>query len=82
MHFFGGVIACAASSGLKISEVPIRFRPRWAGESKMKLARIAETAAQLWAIGSRSAMIKRRCKLNKQFGMDAVAENELSVQRP
>jgi protein-L-isoaspartate O-methyltransferase len=78
--FFGGVIACAASSGLKISEVPIRFRPRWAGESKMKLARIAETAAQLWAIGSRSAMIKRRCKLNKQFGMDAVAENELSVQ--
>lgn len=78
--FFGGVIACAASSGLKISEVPIRFRPRWAGESKMKLARIAETAAQLWAIGSRSAMIKRRCKLNKQFGMDAVAENELSRQ--
>jgi len=78
--FFGGVIACAASSGLKISEVPIRFRPRWAGESKMKLARIAETAAQLWAIGSRSAMIKRRCKLNKQFGMDAFDENELSEQ--
>ena len=78
--FFGGVIACAASNGLKISEVPIRFRPRWAGESKMKLARIAETAAQLWAIGSRSTMIKRRCKLNMQFGMDAVAENELSEQ--
>lgn len=78
--FFGGVIACAAANGLKVSEVPIRFRPRWAGESKMKLARIAETAAQLWAIGSRSTMIKRRCKLNKQFGMDAVAENELSEQ--
>jgi len=78
--FFGGVIACAASSGLKISEVPIRFRPRWAGESKMKLARIAETAAQLWAIGSRSAMIKRRCKLNKQLGMDAIAKKELSEQ--
>jgi len=78
--FFGGVIACAASNGLKISEVPIRFRPRWAGESKMKLARIAETAAQLWAIGSRSTMIKRRNKLNAQFGMDVVTVNELSEQ--
>jgi protein-L-isoaspartate O-methyltransferase len=78
--FFGGVIACAASNGLKISEVPIRFRPRWAGESKMKLARIAETAAQLWAIGSRSTMIKRRHKLNSQFGMDAVIGNELGEQ--
>jgi glycosyltransferase involved in cell wall biosynthesis len=78
--FFGGVIACAASNGLKISEVPIRFRPRWAGESKMKLARIAETAAQLWAIGSRSTMIKRRRSLDAQFGMDAVIVNELSEQ--
>jgi protein-L-isoaspartate O-methyltransferase len=78
--FFGGVIACAASNGLKISEVPIRFRPRWAGESKMKLARIAETAAQLWAIGSRSTMIKRRHRLDFQFGMGAVTENELGEQ--
>lgn len=76
--FFGAVIACAAANGLKISEVPIRFRPRWAGESKMKLARIAETAAQLWAIGSRSTMIRRRCKLNLQFGMDVVSEKDLS----
>jgi protein-L-isoaspartate O-methyltransferase len=78
--FFGGVIACAASHSLKISEVPIRFRPRWAGESKMKLARIVETAAQLWAIGSRSTMIKRRLKLDAQFGMNAIAEGELSEQ--
>lgn len=78
--FFGGVIACAASHSLKISEVPIRFRPRWAGESKMKLARIVETAAQLWAIGSRAIMIKRRLKLDSQFGMDAIAEGELSEQ--
>ena len=78
--FFGGVIACTASNGLKISEVPIRFRPRWAGESKMKLARIAETAAQLWAIGSRSTMIKRRLKFNSQFGMDVVNEHELGDQ--
>ena len=78
--FFGGVIACAAANELKISEVPIRFRPRWAGESKMKMARIAEAAAQLWAIGSRAKMINRRCKLNTQFGMGTVAENELSEQ--
>lgn len=78
--FFGGIIACVAASGLKISEVPIRFRPRWAGESKMKLVRIVETAAQLWVIGSRSTMIKRRCKLNARYGMQAVAENELSEQ--
>jgi protein-L-isoaspartate O-methyltransferase len=78
--FFGGVIACAASHSLKISEVPIRFRPRWAGESKMKLARIVETAAQLWAIGSRSTMIKRRLKLDSQYGMDDIAKGELSEQ--
>jgi protein-L-isoaspartate O-methyltransferase len=78
--FFGGIISCAASHSLKISEVPIRFRPRWAGESKMKLARIVETAAQLWVIGSRSTMIKRRLHLDSQFGMNAIAEGELSEQ--
>jgi 2-polyprenyl-3-methyl-5-hydroxy-6-metoxy-1,4-benzoquinol methylase len=78
--FFGGVIACAASNNLKILEVPIRFRPRWAGESKMKIARVAETALQLWSIGSRATMIKRRRKFDSQFGMDAVNEHELSEQ--
>jgi 2-polyprenyl-3-methyl-5-hydroxy-6-metoxy-1,4-benzoquinol methylase len=79
--FFGGVIACAASYQLKISEVPIRFRPRWAGESKMKFARIAETAAQLWSIGSRSVMIKRRNALNIKFGMNAINQSKLSEQK-
>jgi dolichol-phosphate mannosyltransferase len=51
--FFGGMIAVSSSEGAKISEVPIQFRPRWAGESKMKLARIVETAAQLFSIRSR-----------------------------
>ena len=78
--FFGGVIACAASHSLKISEVPIRFRPRWAGESKMKIARIAETAAQLWAIGSRSTMIIRRLKLNAKYEMALIAQGKLSGQ--
>ena len=78
--FFGGVIACAASNNLKISEIPIKFRPRWAGESKMKIARITETALQLWVIGSRATMIKRRRKFNSQFGVDAVNEHDPSAQ--
>ena len=78
--FFGGVIACAASNDLKISEIPIRFRPRWAGESKMNIGKIAETALQLWAIGSRATMITRRRKLNSQFGMDDVNKPDLSEQ--
>ena len=51
--FFGGMIAVSSREGAKISEVPIQFRPRWAGESKMKLARIVETATQLLSIRSR-----------------------------
>jgi protein-L-isoaspartate O-methyltransferase len=78
--FFGGVIACAASNKLKITEVPIRFRPRWAGESKMKISRIAETALQLWAIGSRATMIKRRRKFDAQFGMASVNKHEIGDQ--
>ena len=57
--FFGGMIAVSNSSGKKITEVPIQFRPRWAGESKMKIARIVETAAQLWSIRSRTKKLKR-----------------------
>ena len=78
--FFGGIIACAASHCLKILEVPIRFRPRWAGESKMKLARIVEAAAQMWAIGSRSTMISRRHRLNSKYEMALIAQVKLSEQ--
>jgi dolichol-phosphate mannosyltransferase len=51
--FFGGMIAVSNSKGQKISEVPIQFRPRWAGESKMKLEHIVEAANQLLSIRSR-----------------------------
>jgi 2-polyprenyl-3-methyl-5-hydroxy-6-metoxy-1,4-benzoquinol methylase len=78
--FFGGVIACADAMGLKISEVPIRFRPRWAGESKMKMERIVETAAQLWAIGSRATMIKRRRRLDEKFQIVDNAATDFSEQ--
>ena len=56
--FFGGMIAVSNSEGAKISEVPIQFRPRWAGESKMKIARIIETAGQLLSIKSRVRKVK------------------------
>jgi len=58
--FFGGMIAVSNSEGAKISEVPIQFRPRWAGESKMRLARIVETAVQLISIKRRSRLNKRK----------------------
>lgn len=60
--FFGGMIAVSSSEGAKISEVPIQFRPRWAGESKMKLARIVETAAQLLSIRTRVKKIKTQTR--------------------
>lgn len=60
--FFGGMIAVSSSEGAKISEVPIQFRPRWAGESKMKLARIVETAAQLLSIRTRVKKIKAQTR--------------------
>jgi 2-polyprenyl-3-methyl-5-hydroxy-6-metoxy-1,4-benzoquinol methylase len=66
--FFGGIIAVAASQGLKITEVPIHFRPRLGGESKMQLTRIAETAGQLWSISSRSEMLRRRRSIALKFG--------------
>jgi hypothetical protein len=50
----------SSSEGAKISEVPIQFRPLWAGESKMKLARIVETAGQLLSIRTRTKMLKRQ----------------------
>ena len=65
--FFGGIIAVAASLNLSILEVPIRFRPRWAGESKMKLSRIIETVSLLWSIRSRSKLISVRSKLNRKY---------------
>ena len=58
----GGRIAGSNSEGAKISEVPIQFRPRWAGESKMKLARIVETAAQLLSIRTRVKKVKAQTK--------------------
>ena len=60
--FFGGMIAVSSSEGAKISEVPIQFRPRWAGESKMILARIVETAAQLLSIRTRVKKVKAQTK--------------------
>ena len=65
--FFGGIIAVAANLNLSILEVPIRFRPRWAGESKMKLSRIIETVSLLWSIKSRSKLISDRSKLNLKY---------------
>lgn len=65
--FFGGVIAVASSLKLSILEVPIRFRPRWAGESKMKFSRMIETVSLLWSIRSRSKLISARSAFNVRY---------------
>jgi 2-polyprenyl-3-methyl-5-hydroxy-6-metoxy-1,4-benzoquinol methylase len=78
--FFGGIIAVAASQKLIVSEVPIRFRPRWAGESKMKLGRIAETALKLWAIGSRAKMLERRLELSIRYGIHGAGSNSTVLE--
>lgn len=51
---FGGMIAVSSSNGAKITEVPIQFRPRWAGESKMNILTVVQTASQLLSIRRRA----------------------------
>ena len=55
--FFGGMIAVSSSNGAKITEVPIQFRPRWAGESKMNISTVAQTAGQLLSIRRRARFL-------------------------
>lgn len=58
--FFGASIAIANRQGLKISEIPIHFRPRLAGHSNLKTKQIFTAARDLPAIHSVCQMAKRR----------------------
>ena len=60
--FFGASVAIANRQGLKISEIPIHFRPRLAGHSILKSKQIFTAARDLPAIYSVSQMVKRRQK--------------------
>jgi glycosyltransferase involved in cell wall biosynthesis len=58
--FFGSIIAVAAANGKKIVEVPIHYRPRLAGRSKLRFAQIAQAAIDLLRVRARAKMISRR----------------------
>jgi len=58
--FFGSIIAVAAANEKKFIEVPIHFRPRLAGRSKLKFNQIAQAIKDLMRVRARSRMISRR----------------------
>lgn len=60
--FFGASVAIANRQDLKISEIPIHFRPRLAGHSNLKTKQIFTAARDLPAIYSVCQMVKRRQK--------------------
>jgi len=83
--FFGASIAIAHNQGLKISEIPIHFRPRLAGNSNLKTKQIFTAARDLPAIHSICQMVKRREKnfyrtANGEMGPDQYsASRELEL---
>jgi precorrin-6B methylase 2 len=58
--FFGGSVAICCSDGLSIAEVPIDFRPRFHGKSKLTVVKVFESARQISMISSKSCMLRRR----------------------
>jgi len=58
--FFRSIIAVAAANEKKFIEVPIHFRPRLAGRSKLKFNQIAQAIKDLMRVRARSRMISRR----------------------
>lgn len=65
--FFGGAVAICSSEGLSITEVPIDFRPRFFGESKLSMGRVIESAKQIGVISSKACMLRRRNKLVRDY---------------
>jgi 2-polyprenyl-3-methyl-5-hydroxy-6-metoxy-1,4-benzoquinol methylase len=58
--FFGASIAIAAAQGLKVSEIPIHFRPRLSGASNLRFRQILKAVRDLPSIRSTRHMIKAR----------------------
>ena len=58
--FFGAAIASADKSGLVVREVPIHFRPRFAGVSNLRAPQVWRAVRDLRQIGAMSSMISRR----------------------
>lgn len=58
--FFGSIIAVVAADGRKIVEVPIHFRPRLAGTSKLRLGQVGQAVKDLLRVRARAKMVTRR----------------------
>lgn len=58
--FFGSIIAVAAANGKKVAEVPIHYRPRLAGKSKLRITQIAQAAKDLLRVRTGAKMVSRR----------------------
>lgn len=58
--FFGSIIAVVAADGRKIVEVPIHFRPRLAGTSKLRLGQVGQAIRDLLRVRARAKMVTRR----------------------
>ena len=58
--FFGCIIAVADAQSQKVIEVPIHFRPRFAGKSNLKLGQMKRAVRDLPRIRSTAKMVARR----------------------
>lgn len=74
--FFGGAVAICCSDGLSIAEVPINFRPRFFGKSKLDVRRVFESAKQVSMISSKTCMLRRRNKLLRDYASLIVDNNK------
>lgn len=62
--FFGAAIAHAHTNHIVVLEVPITFRPRLSGDSKLRFIQVLRAVRDLPSISSTSKMVRRR---NSQF---------------
>jgi 2-polyprenyl-3-methyl-5-hydroxy-6-metoxy-1,4-benzoquinol methylase len=58
--FFGASIAIASAQGLKVTEIPIHFRPRLSGASNLRFRQILSAVRDLPSIRSTRHMVKAR----------------------
>ena len=58
--FFGASIAIASAQGLKVTEIPIHFRPRLSGVSNLRFKQILRAVSDLPSIRSTRHMVKAR----------------------
>lgn len=58
--FFGASIAIASAQGLKVTEIPIHFRPRLSGVSNLRFKQILRAIGDLPSIRSTRHMVKAR----------------------